>query len=628
MRMFLLAVQNFKSSFRSYVSLILSLAFTILVLYNFSSLLNSGILNQLGETNARNIEICIQVLSFVIGCFMFFFIWYSTNVFLTKRKKEIGIYAFMGLSNQKIGKLYMIETMLIGCVSLLLGIIFGILTSQLFVMILMAISSIAIDIHFSISLSSILSTSLIFLVMYMIFVGKGYINIVRSSVLSMLNANRQNEYVKQNIFILLIKAIFGIGFMAAGFYLATKDAGMEVMFNVLSAVIFVVIGIYFIFGGFLPLCIQALTKRKRFLYKKERTLWINSIVFRMKKNYRTLAIVCVLTLCSITALAFGFAMKNRYNSMVHFENTYTFQILSDRTGRKEEFKKDIEKQNTVTYASAVEVNVIDKKYTNTTYSTPVAVIPYSQIKTLAKDTNMEFALPMPSNDEYIELHHIYLMSLTNDSITRKEMINGIDYTSIKKTATPYLGYLQENMDYMIVNDEVYEQMKPLGQSFYMYNYKIKQPENFAASVESLQANPHCHGLVKIDPNREDIKWIKILYSVSIFVFMVFVFASGSILFMKLYNDAFDEKERFDILKKIGVSHKVLKKSIAKELAFSYVSTLFVMSISSYFSVKAIGNLMQASSLLSVNVISALIIYAFFFLCYLVSNYLYQKQLRL
>mgnify|MGYP000500178506 FL=1 len=269
MRMFSLAVQNFKSSFRSYVSLILSLAFTILVLYNFSSLLNSGILNQLGETNARNIEICIQVLSFVIGCFMFFFIWYSTNVFLTKRKKEIGIYAFMGLSNQKIGKLYMIETMLIGCVSLLLGIIFGILTSQLFVMILMAISSIAIDIHFSISLSSVLSTSLIFLVMYMIFVGKGYINIVRSSVLSMLNANRQNEYVKQNIFILLIKAIFGIGFMAAGFYLATKDAGMEVMFNVLTAVIFVVIGIYFIFGGFLPLCIQALTKRKRFLYKKK-----------------------------------------------------------------------------------------------------------------------------------------------------------------------------------------------------------------------------------------------------------------------------------------------------------------------------------------------------------------------
>lgn len=64
------------------------------------------------------------------------------------------------------------------------------------------------------------------------------------------------------------------------------------------------------------------------------------------------------------------------------------------------------------------------------------------------------------------------------------------------------------MDYMIVNDEVYEQMKPLGQSFYMYNYKIKQPENFAASVKSLQANPHCHGLVKIDPNREDIKWIK------------------------------------------------------------------------------------------------------------------------
>ena len=203
MSMMKLAFQNFKSSFKSYLSLIISLAFTILVLFNFINLIDSGILDQLGESNARNVEIILQVLSFTIACFMIFFIWYSTNVFLTKRKKEIGIYVFMGLSNQKIGKLYAIETILIGFTSLLLGIVFGIITSQLFTMILMAISEISVEITFHFSLMPMLITSIIFFIIYFVFVVKGYINIVRSSVLEMVSANRQNEYVKQNNTVLI-----------------------------------------------------------------------------------------------------------------------------------------------------------------------------------------------------------------------------------------------------------------------------------------------------------------------------------------------------------------------------------------------------------------------------------------
>ena len=235
---------------------------------------------------------------------MIFFIWYSTNVFLTKRKKEIGIYVFMGLSNQKIGKLYAIETILIGFTSLLLGIVFGIITSQLFTMILMAISEISVEITFHFSLMPMLITSIIFFIIYFVFVVKGYINIVRSSVLEMVSANRQNEYVKQNNTVLILKAIIGVIVLAVGFYLATKEAGMEVMGNILLATILVIIGIYLLFGGLIPLIFQTLAKNKNFLYQKERNLWINNIIFRMKKNYRTYAIVCVLMLCSVTAFGY------------------------------------------------------------------------------------------------------------------------------------------------------------------------------------------------------------------------------------------------------------------------------------------------------------------------------------
>lgn len=626
MSMFKLAFQNFKSSFKSYLSLIISLSFTTIVLSNFINLVSSGILDQLGKSQSRNIEIVLQVLSFVIACFMLFFIWYATNVFLTKRKKEIGTYIFMGLSNSKIGKLYMIETSLIGLVSLFIGIAFGILTSQLFTMILMKLSNIAIKIKFNFTISSILITCLIFIMIYMIFVIKGYINIVRSSVLEMVLATKQNEYVKQSSVILLFKSILGLIFLGNGFYLATKEAGIEVMANVFIASVLVIIGIYMLFGGFIPFLFQLFTKHKKFLYKKQRNLWINNVVFRMKKNYRTYAMVCVLMLCSVTALAFGFAMKNRSDNINHFENTYTYQILGDEKGHRDEFTSLIQKENSIDYSSEIEISVIPNEITDNKFeSTPYAILSYLQVKQIAKDTGLEFNLSEPKDDEFINLGRLYLMSLTDDRILNTNMINDKIYKSISNTTVPYLGYFQENMEFMIVNDNVYKELSKYGQSMYLYNYKLTEPRNFELSVKDIQSNPHCTGLVKINPNRNENLWINILFSVSFFVFLVFVFASGSILFMKLYNDAFDEKERYLVLNKIGIDKKVLIKAMASELKVAYLIPLLVMTISSYFSIQTIANVMKSKSLLQVNVLSVLVIYVFFIVCYFITKKVYQKN---
>ena len=163
---------------------------------------------------------------------------------------------------------------------------------------------------------------------------------------------------------------------------------------------------------------------------------------------------------------------------------------------------------------------------------------------------------------------------------------------------------------------------------YLYNYKLTQPKNFELSVDDIQTSPHYLGLVKIDPERNENAWINIMFSVSFFVFMVFVLASGSILFMKIYNDAFEEKERYQVLSKIGIDRKVLNKAIANELKVAYLLPLIVMTISSYFSIQAIANLMQSRSLLQVNIVSILIIYGFFIICYFLSKAMYRKNLNI
>ena len=99
-------------------------------------------------------------------------------------------------------------------------------------------------------------------------------------------------------------------------------------------------------------------------------------------------------------------------------------------------------------------------------------------------------------------------------------------------------------------------------------------------------------MIKIDPDDQEASWIQIIYLVCIFMFMVFILASGSIIFVKIYNDAFEERERYAILDKIGVGSRTVKKEIACELRFAYLSPFLVMALSSYFSVKVLGNMMR------------------------------------
>lgn len=632
MSMFKLAFLNFKSGLKNYMALILSLAFTVLILFNFQNLLDSDALGILGEINKRNIDIIIEVITFVIVCFMLFFIWYATNVFLTQRKKEIGIYVFMGLTNQRIGRLYMIETTMTGMVALAAGLGLGILTSKLFQMVLLAVSHITGRVSFKITVRAVFMTILYFGVIYMLMVVKGYISIVRSSVLELVSASRKNEYVRQSSVLLIMKAVLGVAVLGTGYYLAVKEAGMEVMGNALMAVVFVTIGTYFLFGGLIPVIFQALEKNKPFLFKKERNLWINNIIFRIRKNYRTYAMVTVLMICSVTVLATAFAMKERYDAMIHFRETYDYQIMSNMDGRDSEFSQLIEQKNDIRYKGILEVlplspEDVDSPYQNQNY----ALIARSALEKMAQTGGFDFDIPPLEDDQIFTITKLYLMSLAEkpDYTTETETILGKVYKEIGSTNRSYLGRMQEEIKFYVVSDKTYERVRASGTPLYLYNYKLMAPENAAASLSDLdtivsETQKNTTAYVYVDPASNDIVWVKMTYAICIFLFMVFVVASASILFMKVYNDAYEDQARFGVLKKLGISRKTLRRSVICEMRFAYGVPFVVMAVSSWFAVNALANVMM-TTLYTINLISALCIFAVLYVCYRISIEAYVKN---
>lgn len=627
-----LAWQNGKSGMKNYVSMILSLAFTVMIFLNFQVMVYSDLLVSLGEKNQEYVEMIIQALSVVLGFFMVFFIGYATNVFLARRKKEIGIYVFMGLSNQKIAKLYMLEMCMVGIITLAAGMGFGILTTQLFQMILLAMSDISLDIGFSFTWQPLAVTAAFYLAVYLLFVVRGYVNIIRSSVLSLLSAQRQNEYVRQARAVLIIRSLLGIGLLAAGYYTAVKEGGQEVLRNVLLAVILVVAGIYFLFGGLFPLLFQSLARRKRFLYCRERNLWVNQIVFRMKKNYRVYAVVCVLMTCFVTALAAAFAMKGRYEGMVHFRNTYTYQLLSVLPDLEEKAVRAIEQDNGIALHTKIEMLTLADSKVSAGGKT-CTLLSYSQLRRLAKEAGLEFACKEPGSREVVEIEHMYLMSFYTKRSGIPVDLLGKRFLQVQAVNEPYLGYLQEMMSFYLVSDAAYRELEPLGQKLYAYNYRIKDTKNYKASLEALGA------LVSQDADRytarivtgpdagSDMEWVKILYSLGVFLFMVFITASGSILFMKLYNDAFEEQNRYAVLQKIGCSARALRRSAGKELLASYALPFLVMAVSAYFSVHALEKVMF-ENLMGILFVSIGVIFVFLVCCYFLSLWVYLKNARI
>ena len=343
----------------------------------------------------------------------------------------------MGLDNANIAKMYVIEVSMIGVLSLLIGLGSGILFSKLFTMILLRISDISVDVSFTLSITSILITVLLFMGIFIIMIVKGYINILRSSVLEMLSAAKQNELKEEKGIISLLKVIVGLLLLVGGYYCALQVGDMSSFTYILYAVILVIVGIYFLYNGIIPFIITKLSKNKKYLYQKERVLWINNLAFRLKKN--------------------------------------SYSIMSSKPLNEDEITKGISKTNAIDYHNNFNYLALNKDAVKTKFIyNQYGLVSYSQLKQAAKDAKIKFNLPALKDDEVINLTRLYLLDISDPENNPTIEINEETYRIVEEVSESYLGLIQENISTYVVNDGVYERLKSAGQEYYMYNYKSRE----------------------------------------------------------------------------------------------------------------------------------------------------------
>ncbi|WP_270505502.1 FtsX-like permease family protein [Paraclostridium sordellii] len=622
MSIFSIAFNNFKNNIKTYTMFFISMIFSVIILNNFIILLDGEALTILGETNVSYTKMILRMISLILGIFMFFFIWYTSNVFLRNRKKEIGLFTFMGVDLRTIGKIYFTEMMLIGLSSCVIGIGAGALFSKFFQMIVFAVANFNVDVKFEVTVNSILNTFLIFMSIFFIMSIKGFINIASSKVIDLLNDSKKIEKMpKINVFTYII-AIISIGLIAYGYYLVFSSK-----MNAVKTLVLVCIGTYGLFYAVIPIVLNSLINNKNILYKGENIITINSLAYRIKKNYTTYATIVILTACTITVLGTSVSMRKLYSMSEENDQLFSISFSSSNAINNEKISKEVtkvlgeKKFDLKTDVLMVKDNIQNGKQ-------KYIVLPYDKFNSILKSNGYEKDLEkvneeMVQGDKaiYIQRPGTLVTLVKANKVTVGDKTFEISESDIRFKV---LGSLI-NYPAVVVNNSQYEKLKNSGEMLNFYGIKIKDDKELLDKDILNKLGVGLKPYLRDDINfqigiykTQGVEWLKLTYAIGTFLFLVFILAEASIIYIKIYSDANDDKEKYKILKNIGVSKKDLGRAIRKEVSLFYILPLSIGLLHSFFAIQALGRFLSENLNLTF-IISVLVSIGIFFVSAIISN---------
>lgn len=600
MSTFSIAFNNFKNNIKTYSMFFISMIFSVIILSNFLILMDGEALKVLGEANANYTKMILQMISIILGIFMIFFIWYASNVFLKNRKKEIGLFTFMGVDLKTIGKIYFSEMMLIGLFASAIGIGIGILFSKFFQMVVFAVAGFNVDVKFAITVKSIVSTFLIFMAIFLLMSIKGFVSIARSKVVELLNDSKKTEKMPKISLFTYIIAIISTAFIVYGYYLVFSSKS-----NAFETLILVCIGTYGVFYAVIPVVLSFLIKNKKILYRGENIITINSLAYRIKKNYTTYATIGILTACTVTVLGTAVSMKKLYLMSEQNDQLFTMSFYSQDEINNKKISEEITKiLGEKKFDLNTDVLMVDNTLQNSEEIQKEAyiVMSYNQFTDILKVNGYEKDIEKINEDMVQGNNVIYIQNPgTLASLIKPNEITVADKTfqiSEGDIRFKVLGSLIKSRT-IVVNDDEYEKLKSDGEIVNFYGIKVENDENILNEDiinklgEGLE--PYLNDNIKFQVGKyetERVEWLKLVYAIGAFLFLVFILAEASIIYIKIYSDANEDKEKYKILKDIGASKKDLGKAIKKEVTLFYILPLSIGLIHSFFAIQVLGKFLS------------------------------------
>ena len=507
----------------------------------------------------------------------------------------------MGLDSIVVGKIYFLEMMLIGISSVGVGSCSGVFLSKFFQMIVFKVAGFNVDVKFNVTMDSILYTLIIFMTIFLFFSIKGFINILRSSVIDLLKDSKKSDNMPKITIITYIIAVFSLILIFYGYYLIANDSGKSV-----ETLICICVGTYGLYGSIFPIILNILIKRKSFLYSSESIIMINSLAYRVKKNYRTYAVISILIACTITVLGLAVSLKKLYSTSIENSELYSISFLSkEEINNKENIEKVIEKIGDEKYKLSTTVLKVNVKEDDIDKSSDdeLILLSYTQLRNILKTSrckeelnNIDKSMVEDNNIIYIKRPGTLVSSIRKKDIKIGSKVFKIANKNIRlKTLGSALNYPT-----VVVSDDNYNKLVGYGEKIKFFGLKVENEEKFLDDDNIKYLNKQLSDYVNMERTKvnvgvyelKKVDYLRVVYAIGAFLFLVFMLAVASIIYIKIYSDANEDKSKYKILKDIGIEKRKIRKSINREMLLVHFIPVVIGGAHSYFAIKSLGEMLS------------------------------------
>lgn len=610
-----LALTGIKKNKKLYIPYILTCIGMVMMFYIITFLSSSDMMmNYPGGETMRGI---LGFGVYVIGFFAVIFLFYTNSFLVRRRKKEFGLYNILGMGKRNIARVMLWETLFIGAFSIAVGMALGVLFSKLAELVMVNIMSMDVTFGVTIDYKAIYYTVVLFAVIFFLILLNSLRQVHLSNPIALLHSENAGEKPpKANWFF----AVLGVLILGCAYYLAVtiKDP-VTTLAAFFFAVIMVIIATYLIFiSGSVAFC-KILQKKKNYYYKTNHFVSVSSMSYRMKRNGAGLASICILCtmvlvmISSTVCLYLGKedSLRERYPRNINI--TMTSQIYSDLISQDANSiaKMSIETAENMGYKP---VNAID--YTMLSF---VSYIRDGEIVFDDGENGFNYATSdlwqifIVSLDDYNRLTGSQ-ENLNEDEVmiyTSKDMdynydvlkIKGQEPLNIKKVVTDFEN---NGVDTMQIIPALYIFVPDLELQTEMIS---EQSENTIGNINRFVG----YDLDATDQQQTDVfneiyDWLKTsqvnsadssmyvyvegvanekfeffglyggLFFLGIILGIVFIFAAVLIMYYKQVSEGYEDQSRFEIMQKVGMTKREIKKSINSQMLTVFFMPLIAAGV--------------------------------------------------
>ncbi|HFJ9441439.1 MULTISPECIES: FtsX-like permease family protein [Bacillus] len=617
------AFKNVSRNSKAYFAYFVSSAFSIMVFFSFTVYAYHPRLQNTQSFQERDpLMNLASTAQLVIVMFSFFFLLYSVGTFLNVRKQQFGILTILGISQRQLKRLLFTENMIIGILSIFIGIQGGLVFSNFFLLVTSKLTS-AKGLYLYWPTEAILVTTVTFIILFLIVSTFTPMFIRTRKTAQLIKGNKKMKAEKRPSILISLFALICLGlcYYIAGYpqgYVTEKNVqNGSVFFIMLSILPLVVVGTYFFFSQTFLLFIYILKRRRKFYLKQINMLWISDLVARTRSNINVLFIVSMLSALAFTIIIGLFAANNNTKASILERYPVPFTYTSEG-----DYSLEQKHINTIETEFG-NAHFQYKKYKFTLLKDDaskeeIAIMKMSDYNEIAKQLKRP-TITLDAKEVYIiSRYSPELLNLVSNPFAKQ---NTITLESNKKEF--YIkGFINKGIappfalpNLVVMQDYAIDTMVPHIDTITVYNYFVENWENAIVPTKNILKSisndtekfyeahkDDEHSLVPFNIYTATDNLISskenAIAQFFIWAFLGFIFFIGaaSVLYFRMYNDLTTERQKYITITKLGLTESEMFRSATIQLGILFFVPYIVAGVHTLFAVKFLQSMFAFSLL--------------------------------